>query len=123
MKTKSTSLLLIASLMAPAALVWGDMADMKEKHERKEVKSDAENTAIYEQKLKETKAQLDQAQKDLAAASSQDPKVRDQAEKRVNSLQKEYAKLARKVGKEKQELNEDKQDLNQAIQQNAPSGQ
>src|SRR4051812_47227089 len=95
MKIKATSLILIASLTAPAMVTWGDMADMKTKHADKEVQSQAADATVYKQKMKETKAQLDQAQKDLAAA--QDPKVREQAQKRVKSLQKEYNKLAKKT--------------------------
>src|SRR5689334_17545211 len=99
MKTRWLSLMVTASLLAPGAVTFGDdSATSPVKHpqvsyDSHEVRSDAENKAIYKQKMEETKAALDQAKKDLAQARSQnDEKVIKQAQKRVKDLQQDYNK-------------------------------
>src|SRR5262245_50925827 len=115
MTIRISSALLAAVLMAPGTLVFANEGDVNAaKHpvtayDQHKVRSSAEQSAIYKQKLDETKAQLDQAKKDLSDARSKNQmNVAEAAEKRVQSLQKKYDQLARKLDDEKKDLGEAK---------------
>jgi hypothetical protein len=113
---KALSMMVAAALLVPGMVSANDMgksdASSKPKTwEERRVQSNAQDATIQAQKLKETKAALEQAQKDLASAQSQDPKVREEAQDRVKSLQKKYDRLAKQVADEKQDLREAKQEV------------